>query len=246
MGRGGLCGRTAHPRPVLLPLGGRGPARGGPHVRVGRRRRAQRPPPGALAVGRARLGRGVGRPRLARVALAPAARRVTSGEGAGERPACLAIDIGASKVAVAVVSPEGVVEDVGRLAVAEHPRDLFGAVCDLATARLERSRVDRVGVGCAGPMSAGGESVSPLNIPAWRDFPLRGALARELGLPVSVEGDARALALGEGRYGAARGVSDYLSMVVSTGVGGGLPRGGGLRGGDRAAHRPTGERGRRR
>ncbi|HQU26142.1 MAG TPA: ROK family protein, partial [Acidimicrobiales bacterium] len=147
---------------------------------------------------------------------------MTSGEGAGERPACLAIDIGASKVAVAVVSPEGVVEDVGRLAVAEHPRDLFGAVCDLATARLERSRVDRVGVGCAGPMSAGGESVSPLNIPAWRDFPLRGALARELGLPVSVEGDARALALGEGRYGAARGVSDYLSMVVSTGVGGGL------------------------
>ncbi len=156
---------------------------------------------------------------------------MTSGEGAGERLACLAIDVGASKVAVAVVAPNGSVEDVGRLVVAEHPGDLFAAVCDLASSRLDRSRVDRVGVGCAGPMSAGGETVSPLNIPAWRDFPLRDALARELGLPVAVEGDARALALGEGRFGAARGVSDYLSMVVSTGVGGGLVLDGRLVGG---------------
>ncbi len=147
---------------------------------------------------------------------------MTSGEGAGEGPACLAIDIGASKVAVAVVTPGGLIGDVGRLEVAAHPRDLFSAVCGLAAAHLERSSVDRVGVGCAGPMTAGGETVSPLNIPAWRDFPLRDALAAELGLPVAVEGDARALALGEGRFGAARGVSDYLSMVVSTGVGGGL------------------------
>ncbi len=147
---------------------------------------------------------------------------MSPGEGAGERSACLAIDIGASKVAVAVVTVQGGVEEVGRLEVAAHPVDLFSAVCDLATTHLDRSRVDRVGVGCAGPMTAGGETVSPLNIPAWRDFPLRDALARELGLPVVVEGDARALALGEGRFGAARGVSDYLSMVVSTGVGGGL------------------------
>ena len=156
---------------------------------------------------------------------------MTSGEGAGERPACLAIDIGASKVAVATVTREGVVGDVGRLEVAEHPVDLFSAVCELAAAHLDRSRVDRVGVGCAGPMTPGGETVSPLNILAWRDFPLRDALARELDLPVTVEGDARALALGEGRFGAARGVSDYLSMVVSTGVGGGLVLDGRLVGG---------------
>ena len=156
---------------------------------------------------------------------------MTPGEGAGERPACLAIDVGASKVAVAVVTPEGVIGDVGRLEVAEHPVDLFSAVCELAAVHLDRSRVDRVGVGCAGPMTPGGETVSPLNIPAWRDFPLRDALARELDLPVTVEGDARALALGEGRFGAARGVSDYLSMVVSTGVGGGLVLDGRLVGG---------------
>ncbi len=64
--------------------------------------------------------------------------------------------------------------------------------------------------------------MSPLNIHAWRDFPLRDRLAAVVGLPVAVDNDAKALALGEGWLGAARGVGDYLAMVVSTGVGGGI------------------------
>ncbi len=42
------------------------------------------------------------------------------------------------------------------------------------------------------------------------------------GLPVVVDNDAKALALGEGWLGAARGSANYLAMVVSTGVGGGI------------------------
>lgn len=76
------------------------------------------------------------------------------------------------------------------------------------------------GVGCGGPMRDG--TVSPLNIPAWRDFPLQGRLADSLGLPVVVDNDAKALALAEGWRGAAQGVHNFLAMVVSTGVGGGL------------------------
>jgi glucokinase len=71
-------------------------------------------------------------------------------------------------------------------------------------------------------MTAGGEAVTPLNIPAWRGFPLRSELAALTGLPVFVDNDAKALALGEGWVGAARGVPNYLGMVVSTGVGGGI------------------------
>jgi glucokinase len=71
-------------------------------------------------------------------------------------------------------------------------------------------------------MDAGGETVSPLNIPAWRRFPLRSRLADLVGLPVTVDNDAKALALGEGWLGAARGTGNYLAMVVSTGVGGGI------------------------
>src|SRR6185312_15463198 len=67
-----------------------------------------------------------------------------------------------------------------------------------------------------------GEHVSPLNIPAWRGFPLKARLAAHTALPAWLDNDAKALALGEGWTGAARGARDYIGMVVSTGVGGGI------------------------
>ena len=57
---------------------------------------------------------------------------------------------------------------------------------------------------------------------AWRDFPLLDRLRAHTGLPTTIDGDAKALALGEGWLGAAAGARDYLAMVVSTGVGGGI------------------------
>ncbi len=71
-------------------------------------------------------------------------------------------------------------------------------------------------------MSPGGEEVSPLNIEAWRSFPLKSRLADATRLPTYVDNDAKALAFGEGWVGAAAGRRDYLAMVVSTGVGGGI------------------------
>jgi len=78
------------------------------------------------------------------------------------------------------------------------------------------------GVGTGGPMSRGGETISPLNIRGWRDFPLRARLRELTGVPTVVDNDAKALALGEGWFGAAKGQPNYIAMVVSTGVGGGV------------------------
>ncbi len=50
-------------------------------------------------------------------------------------------------------------------------------------------------------MAPGGTAVSPLHIPAWRDFPLRARLAALAGVPAFVDNDAKALALGEGWVG---------------------------------------------
>ena len=71
-------------------------------------------------------------------------------------------------------------------------------------------------------MERHGDRVSPLNIPGWRGFPLRGRVAALTGLPTWVDNDAKALALAEGWIGVARGLGAYISMVVSTGVGGGI------------------------
>ena len=135
----------------------------------------------------------------------------------------LAVDIGGTKMAVARV------DAVGRLThrhAAPTPgrapaADMWDVLAGLVAAARTGDEVV-VGVGCGGPMAPGGETLSPLNIPAWRDFPLRGRLAGLTGLPVFVDNDAKALARGEGWVGAARGERNYIAMVVSTGVGGGI------------------------
>ncbi len=153
--------------------------------------------------------------------------------------AVLAIDIGGTKLAAGVVDHRGDLHAVRRRPTPAHgPADvLFEAVRGVAAEALDEwsrspgrsggdghsaARPPVVGVGCGGPMAPGGEAVSPLNIPGWRDFPLRRRLAECFGGEVFIDNDAKALALAEGWRGAARGATDYLAMVVSTGVGAGV------------------------
>jgi len=147
---------------------------------------------------------------------------MTDGGDARRVPPSLALDIGATKVDAAIVERDGTLRDRSRISDADHHDDLITAIIELSRRVMADGPVGAVGVGCAGPMSRGGEEVSPLNIAQWRSFPLRRTLRDALELDVYVDGDARALALAEGAFGAARNDSSYLSMVVSTGVGGGL------------------------
>lgn len=152
---------------------------------------------------------------------------------AGGPAVCLALDIGGTKLAAGLVDASGrvLVEDRIRTPRASEPEALFRVVADLLRVVRETGRREGVGevvacgVGCGGPMTGSGARVSPLNIPAWRDFPLRERLEAEpvVGkVPVAVDNDAKALALGEGWLGAGAGSRDFLAMVVSTGVGGGI------------------------
>jgi glucokinase len=154
----------------------------------------------------------------------------------------LAVDVGGTKIAAGLVTADGDVVERAQVPtrVAEAGTDAEVLWADLAAlvegvrasvpvgagagaaAVAARDRVVACGAGCGGPMSPGGEEVSPLNIPAWRSFPLRSRLAALTGVPTFVDNDAKALALGEGWRGAAAGCRDYLAMVVSTGVGGGI------------------------
>jgi glucokinase len=101
-------------------------------------------------------------------------------------------------------------------------RTLADLVCQVRLGVTEGDRIVVCGVGCGGPMSPGGETVSPLNIEGWRSFPLRSRLHELTGVPTYVDNDAKALALGEGWIGAAAGQRDFIGIVVSTGVGGGI------------------------
>jgi glucokinase len=131
----------------------------------------------------------------------------------------LAVDIGGTKIAAAVVDPSG---DVVRSAVRPTVAPVFDALRD-AVREVGPGPVGAVGLSCAGPVDAVAGTVGPINIPTWRDFPLRARVGEVVpDVPIALAGDGLCMALGEHWLGAGRGSAAMLGMVVSTGVGGGL------------------------
>jgi glucokinase len=142
----------------------------------------------------------------------------------------LAVDIGGTKMAAGLVDDAGDLVSHHQVPTPPHgdAEELFAALASVIALVEGRDEADVCGVGCGGPMTGFGDGVSPINIGGWRDFPLRERLERHVGLPTFVDNDAKALALAEGWKGAAVDCDDYLALVVSTGVGGGLVLGGEL------------------
>jgi glucokinase len=133
----------------------------------------------------------------------------------------LAIDIGGTKLAAALVDEAG---SLLRTATRPTPRtEVLSALAALIAEVTDGGPPPHaVGVGCAGPLDLATGTVSPVNLPSWRGFPLRDELGTLTGLPTVLAGDAQCMALGEHWLGAGRGSAALLGVVVSTGIGGGL------------------------
>jgi len=146
------------------------------------------------------------------------------------RDVVLAIDVGDTKLAAGLMTMKGELLDRDDIDIdhALKADALFGSLNTIAQAQLDRARTHHnarpvaVGVGCAGPVRPDVVAVSPAGIGAWRSYPLRSKLATATSLNVYGDLGAKALALAEGWLGAAQGRSDFLAMVVSTTVQGGI------------------------
>jgi glucokinase len=138
--------------------------------------------------------------------------------------ATLAIDIGGTKIAVGLADPAGVLVHSATLPTPHGDAEAVWAVAErLITETSADAPVRGVGIASAGPIHLPTGTVSPINIAAWRDFPIVDRVAALMpGVPVRLGGDGLCMALGEHRHGAGRGAQFLLGMVVSTGVGGGL------------------------
>ncbi|MER0444237.1 ROK family protein [Streptomyces sp. Edi4] len=154
-----------------------------------------------------------------------------------------ALDIGGTKIAGALVDAGGrILLRAQRPTPAHEDGDTVMRAAEEVIAELTGSpwweRTGAVGIGSAGPVDASTGTVSPVNIPGWRGFPLvERVRAVTGGLDVELVGDGVAMTAAEHWLGAARGHDNALCMVVSTGVGGGLVLDGKLRPG------PTGNAG---
>ena len=145
----------------------------------------------------------------------------------------LCLDIGGTKIAAGLADPDGVlVHTATRPTPASGDAEQVWAAVDaliadaLRTAGGAIGAVGAVGIAASGPVHLSSGTVSPINIPAWRGFPLRDRVAAVIpgapGVPVRLGGDGVCMALGEHWRGAGRDARFLLGMVVSTGVGGGL------------------------
>jgi glucokinase len=142
----------------------------------------------------------------------------------------LALDVGGTKLGAAVVDDAGRILGRGRVPspTGTDPEPLYEALLACAAAALRGADVipgdlSGIGVAAAGPMVWPSGEVSPLNMPAWRGFPLRKRLAEEFASDrVLIHNDAVGLTVGEHWKGAGAGAANLLGMTVSTGVGGGL------------------------
>ncbi|MBD0710359.1 ROK family protein [Streptomyces sp. CBMA291] len=155
----------------------------------------------------------------------------------------IALDIGGTKIAGALVDAGG---DIRVRALRPTPAREDGETVmravEAVLTRLSASPLwdaaGAVGIGSAGPVDAERGTVSPVNVPGWRAYPLVERVRRATGgRPVTLVGDGVAMAAAEHWLGAARGHDNALGLVVSTGVGGGLVLGGRLHPG------PTGNAG---
>lgn len=139
----------------------------------------------------------------------------------------IALDIGGTKIASAVMDDRG---EVTGLLVEPTRRDegpgviiprLF-AMAEASMARSGAGAVEAVGIACGGPLDARrGILLGPPHLPGWDHVELGPMTGAHFGVPWVLENDATAAALGQFRFGAGRQSRTMLYLTVSTGIGGG-------------------------
>ncbi|GAA1713608.1 ROK family protein [Nonomuraea bangladeshensis] len=147
------------------------------------------------------------------------------------------LDIGGTKTAAGLVDPSGeLLETATRPTPGAEGREAILTTAAGLVRSLLRDGVTTVGVGSAGVIDpVRGVVVSATSaLAGWAGTDLRGELSRGLGLPVAVDNDVHAHALGELWRGAAAGRADVLLVAVGTGVGASLVLGGRVRHGAHA------------
>jgi glucokinase len=141
-----------------------------------------------------------------------------------------AIDLGGTNLRAVVATRDGDIK--GEVIVAagadEGPERVIDRMVETQASAASDAGValaDLRGVGIASPgaldLIRGVVHEAP-QLPGWDGVPLVEIMRERLGVPVLLENDANANALGENRFGAGAGTRHMIYLTISTGVGGGI------------------------
>jgi glucokinase len=136
----------------------------------------------------------------------------------------LAIDIGGTKFSLAAIAGGQIVRRVSRATNAAGGRDwMLAQIREIVLAWRRDLRFERCGIGFGGPVDfASQRVVLSTHVGGWRDFDLCGFVKEHTGVPVIMDNDANAGALGEAEFGAGRNQPTLVYVTLSTGIGGGI------------------------
>jgi fructokinase len=129
-----------------------------------------------------------------------------------------AIEAGGTKFLVAVGNDPTHPLDVCRIPTSDDPQETMAAVIAYFE---QHAPLDALAVASFGPVDFARRAIGKTPKLAWQYFPIVDMLTRALHVPVILETDVNAAAIGESLYGAGRGVGTFVYITVGTGIGGG-------------------------
>ncbi|MCG1011334.1 ROK family protein [Tepidanaerobacter sp. GT38] len=140
------------------------------------------------------------------------------------------LDLGGTKIATCVMNEDGEILKKVTLSTLAHegPDAVIGRIIEsiydvIRLANINKEDILAIGVGVPGPLdSEKGLIKNPPNLPGWVEVPLRDILYKEFKVPLAIENDANAAALGENIYGSGKGIKNFMYITISTGIGGGV------------------------
>ncbi len=140
------------------------------------------------------------------------------------------VDIGGTKCSIALIDEKGkILDKIYTCAHVEEDEDgrvnmLVGHIKDIIQRNgLKETDLPGIGMGCAGHIRyRDGVIITTSNLKDFKNFPLREAMQSHFSIPVILDNDTNAMALGEYIFGAGQGYDDMVFVTVSTGIGAGL------------------------
>ena len=142
----------------------------------------------------------------------------------------LGVDLGGTKVAAGKITKGVLVQEVSARInqETEDPMDAVRLMVD-QIGQLMDKHVQGIGVGVPGLVNRDwGVVYDVLNIPNWKEIPLKALIEEKFEVPVYVDNDANCFAMGEYRYGAFAGNDDFVGVTLGTGMGSGIIKNGAL------------------
>jgi glucokinase len=134
----------------------------------------------------------------------------------------IGVDLGGTKILAGVVARDGSVVRRHERPTPQDSQEHVLAELEAAVAELLDESVAAVGFGVPSPIDQErGVVVRCVNVPL-EDAPLRDRMRERFGVPVGLDNDANAAAIGEWRAGAGRGAHNLVMLTLGTGVGGGV------------------------